>query len=312
MEQGSYINTALIPTPSVTKKKKQHSTDGHKDVKVSIQPDDGYGARSIGGDTDETGYGENNKNKAEWLRGLQDYSHGPDSLNPDVRQIPVMSLDASLNTIHGFKKSALKKFLREQIERGIDFLKEKGKIPDDKSSYKDVLLTLENGQKITIDAITDQIAEEALKVLNKEIASASKEAPAEGTPDAEAAPGQAAPDDFDGIMDELDSLAAANQAAIKTGASYHETTLNDVNAPHNGPKPSRFVPPGETRADHKKRTMVEQLSKDEENEVEFHKTQIEPNEESKPYLQDGNGGDNPEQGFAGTPMYNNVFMWSAG
>jgi len=258
-----------------------------------------------------------------------------DRLNPNMKNMqgnPYSAYDiaygSSLLTPYGILKRAVKDTLKDQVFRKLDQLKELGKIPPEASIYTDVLLQIPGiPQGVTPDQLTDAMAEQALEMLKKQEsearASAPKDtengedtatppAPAAGmpptgglTPSPAAAAGAPAPVAAPGqppASPELDSALGDLSSLIGAGPKATSRSVVKISR-------ERFVPSGETDIKHQKRKLVEQLSKDEEEETEFHKTQYEPNKETKPYLTQGNGNDNPEGAFANNPMAANVYFW---
>jgi len=325
MGQPSRLN--IVPTLKPHIKKRVNLTEGLKDVKHNIQPDEGgYGERSIGSDTDEVGYGEHDKNKAQWLKGLQDHTTGLDGMNPDMKHMqgnPYAEFDTASVTPYGLLKKAVKDTFKDQVFRKLDQLKELGKIPPEASIYEDVVLQVPGvPEGVTPSQLTDAMAEQVLEILNK----AESDARAAGAKSGE---GNAQPGDQSPASPPMGGAPAVPPAGEMPPAGGQtdpnlDAALGDLEGLLGGTPPvpkaasavhfsrERFVPSGETDIRHQKRKMVEQLSKDEEEETEFHKTQVEPNKETKPYLQTGNGNDNPEGAFAGDAMKSNVFFWQAG
>jgi len=317
---NSYINPFMLSIEPG--KKRKHHSEGMKDVKRQEINNEGY-AKEIGSGTDETGYGENDKDKAPWMKNLHQFLSGPDSMNPDMKNMPgnpYYSYTSSGYSYYGMIRRAVIETVKEKVRNALDRAKKEGIIDKDQSIF-DVKIDIPGVGPVTYDQLTEAMAEKALKILNKMIsekhktkseesegALGSDKLPdlglgglgnvggpggSEGSSLGGASEGGDPAAELDEALNALQQLNASFNLNIKTGKGNKQ----------------QFPISGETDEKHKKRKMVEQLSKDEEEEVEFYKTQHEPNLESKPYIQDGNGNTNPEQAFANDPMWNNVYMW---
>jgi len=304
---SSYLNFGLLPV-SPGKKKRQHQSEGMKDIKNTDHPDAGYGVREISTDTEEVGFGENRKNMLPGAKNVADaILGGPDSLNPQVVQWPRFT-DTSMYTRAAVSHRAiLRKVLAakylDQVRTVLNDMQAKGLIPEGVSPLTGINITLADGTKVTPAELSEQQAQEALKILMEQ--NAEKPAPEE-TPAAPPVPGGApavpgAPVPESGP---LAGLAAATQdmQGLLGGQAA-------ARVPYKTAKKERFPLGGEIDVNHQERKMPEQMSKDEEDEVSFNKTHYEPNRDTKPYLQQGNGNDNAETAFAGDPMWSNTFCW---
>lgn len=203
--------------------------------------------------------------------------------------------------------------MKEKVRNALNRAKEEGVIAEDQDIF-DVEIDIPGIGLVTYEELTESMAELALDILNKMIANKSKfkekeefkggfddlfKSPEE-EPESQSSEETESSKSEDASLEELNE-ALENlsnlKASLKVPVKFSKNTK------------LRFPPSGETNERHKKRKMVEQLSKEEEEETEFYKTQYEPNLETKPYIQDGSGNQNPEQAFSGTPMWNSMFMW---
>jgi len=316
MANKSYINLLMLNI--VPNKKRKFHSEQMKDVKRIETNNEGY-SKEIGSGVEEIGYGENDKDKCLWMKNLHQYLSGPDSMNPDMRNMPGnphSTLPHFGNACYyRFIRQAVIETMKEKVRHALDRAKKEGLIKEDQDIF-DVQIDIPGVGLVTYDQLTETLSEKALIILNKMIANKHKEKVKLEKTKTEPK--------SDLTMPEFEELTQTQGLQEKTKPEEDQSladlnkaldSLNQVNAFLNNSlktgknKKLQFPISGETDNKHKKRRMVEQLSKDEEEEVEFYKTQYDPSQETKPYIQEGSGNENPEQAFAGTPMWNEVFMW---
>lgn len=87
MENNLYLTIKLPYGLKCRNRKRLYHSQGLKDLKREELNEEGY-SKEIGSGTDETGFGEYDKNKAPWMKNLHQYLSGPDSMNPDMKNMP--------------------------------------------------------------------------------------------------------------------------------------------------------------------------------------------------------------------------------
>lgn len=165
---SSYISPVLTVKP--TDKKRRFHSEGMKDVKRQDINNEGY-SKEKGSGTDDVSFGEDNKDRAPWLGAIHD-THGPNSVMTDKQNwmdgMPgqpyntFTSMGVTMNVMVWLKK-AVKDTFQEQIRRALSRLKEEGKIPPE-ASLDSIGIKLPSGV-VTIDKLSDDLAEQAMKEL---------------------------------------------------------------------------------------------------------------------------------------------------
>ena len=206
--------------------KKNHNS-GMKQTSHHQKNVDGY-SKEIGSDTDETGYGEGNVNRPDYITTMQGLSgdhsvyrdHQNWAANMPGNPHSMITDFGSIFGINSLIKQAVVDSYKEQLRRVLSRLKKGGKIPEG-TSLDEVKIDIPGRGPMTLHDMSEELARQALKVVIPLTSDLTSTESTEPDTAASAAEDQQLPDlgELDQAMGGLASLGGGDSMGVPVQAS---------------------------------------------------------------------------------------------